>query len=53
MVMRYEDIKALLKTFLMNQYDIRPSLAEKATEEMFKRGVDFISKEEQQEKTNG
>ena len=44
--MTYEDIKILLKTFLMNQYDIRPSLAERTVEEMFKKGVDYISKED-------
>ena len=44
--MKYEDIKILLKEFLMNQYDIRPSLAERTVEEMFKKGVDYISKED-------
>ena len=50
--MRYEDIKGLLKNYLMNQYDIRPSLAEKAVEVMFVKGADYISIEEQREKLN-
>lgn len=45
--MKYEDIKLLLKNYIMNTYDIRPSLAEKTVEEMFKKGEEFISKEEQ------
>ena len=50
--MEYTDIKSLLKTFLMNQYDIRPSLAERAVEVMFMRGAEFISLEEQKKKEN-
>ena len=48
--MEYTEIKSLLKTFLMNQYDIRPSLAEKAVEVMFLHVSEFISLEEQKEK---
>ena len=50
--MKYEDIKSLLKNFIMNTYDIRPSLAEKTVEEMFKRGAEFISIEEQKNIVN-
>lgn len=45
--MTYEEICKTLKTFLMYQYDIRPSLAEKTVGEMFKKGAEFISLEEQ------
>lgn len=48
--MRYEDIKALLKNFLMDQYDIRPSLAERTVNEMFMKGAEYISLEEQGDK---
>ena len=51
--MKYEDIKSLLKNFLMNQYDIRPSLAERTVELMFTKGAEYISLEEQKEKENG
>lgn len=47
--MRHDDIRSLLKNYIMNTYDISPSLAEKAVEEMFKKGAEFISKEEQKE----
>lgn len=47
--MKYEDIRSLLKNYIMDTYDIRPSLAEKTVEEMFKKGAEFISKEEQKE----
>lgn len=50
MDMRYEDIKILLKNFLMNQYDIRPSLAEKTVDEMFRKATEYISLEEQRSK---
>lgn len=46
----YEDIKLKLKQFLMDNYDIRPSLSEKTVEEMFKRGTEFISLKEQAER---
>ena len=45
----YKDIKIKLKQFLMNAYDIRPSLSEKTVEEMIKRGTEFISLEKQKE----
>lgn len=45
----YEDIRFKLKQFLMNTYDISPSLSEKTVDEMFKRGTEFISLEEQEE----
>lgn len=48
--MKYEDIKILLKNFLMNQYDIRPSLAEKTVDEMFRKAAEYISLEEQRGK---
>ena len=48
--MKYEDIKNLLKNFLMNQYDIRPSLAERTVDEMFRKGAEYISLEEQRSK---
>lgn len=50
MDMRYEDIKILLKNFLMNQYDIRPSLAEKTVDKMFIKAAEYISLEEQRSK---
>ena len=50
--MKYKDIKSLLKNYIMNTYDIRPSLAEKTVEEMFKKGAEFISKEEQKDIVN-
>jgi hypothetical protein len=50
MDMRYEDIKIALKNFLMDQYDIRPSLAERTVDEMFRKGVEYISLEEQRSK---
>jgi hypothetical protein len=43
----YTEMCEELKYFLMYQYDIRPSLAEKTVEEMFKKGTEFISLEEQ------
>ena len=46
----YKDIKFKLKQFLMDNYDIRPSLSEKTVEEMFKKGAEFISLEEQAER---
>ena len=49
-ISHYEDIKFKLKQFLMDTYDIRPSLSEKTVEEMFKRGTEFISLEEQKER---
>lgn len=48
--MKYDEIKILLKNFLMNQYDIRPSLAERTVELMFTKGAEYISLEEQKEK---
>lgn len=48
--MKYKDIKNLLKNFLMNQYDIRPSLAERTVDEMFRKGAEYISLEEQRSK---
>ena len=48
--MRYEDIKIALKNFLMDQYDIRPALAERTVDEMFRKGVEYISLEEQRSK---
>ena len=50
--MKYEEIRSLLKNYIMNTYDIRPSLAEKTVEEMFKKCVDFISIEEQKNNVN-
>lgn len=50
MDMRYEDIKIALKNFLMDQYDIRPSLAEKTVDEMFRKATEYISLEEQRSK---
>lgn len=49
-VSNYEDIKIKLKQFLMESYDIRPSLSDKTVEEMFKRGLDVISFDQQTEK---
>lgn len=45
----YEDIRLKLKQFLMENYNINPSLSEKTIDEMFKRGTEFISLEEQKE----
>lgn len=47
--MKFDEIKILLKNFLMNQYDIRPSLADKTVEKMFVEAVNYISLEEQKE----
>ena len=46
----YKDIRFILKQYLMESYDIRPTLAEETIEEMFRRGTEFISLEEQAEK---
>lgn len=48
--MEYEDLKKELKDFLMNTYDIRPSLAERTFQLMFETAADYISREEQEEK---
>lgn len=45
--MEYEDLKKVLKDFLMNTYDIRPSLAESTIAVMFVAGVNYISEKEQ------
>lgn len=50
--MKYDEMKILLKNFLMNQYDIRPSLADKTVEKMFMEAVSYISLEEQKEKNH-
>ena len=44
---KYEELKVLLKEFLMNHYDIRPSLAERTVDHMFLEAVNFISIEDQ------
>ncbi len=49
-MMEYEDLKKVLKDFLMNTYDIRPSLAESTVAVMFVAGVNYISEKEQEEK---
>jgi hypothetical protein len=48
--LKFDEIKILLKNFLINQYDIRPSLADKTVEKMFVEAVNYISLEEQKEK---
>ena len=50
--MKYEEIKMLLKNYLMNQYDIRPSLAEKTVEKVFMEAANFISLEIQKDKNH-
>ena len=51
--MNFIQLKKLTKIFLMNEYDVRPSLAEKTVEVMFNKAVEYISLEEQREKKNG
>ena len=45
----YDDIKAKLKDYLMETYDIKPSLAERAVNKMFIVVTDYIAQEEQKE----
>ena len=45
----YKDVRFMLQNFLIFHYDIRPSLAEKTVDEMFKTCTQFISLEMQKE----
>lgn len=51
--MNFIQLKELTKIYLMNEYDVRPSLAEKTVEVMFNKAAEYISLEEQREKKNG
>ena len=45
----FQDIKLILKVYLMNRYDIKPSLADKCVEEMFLKAINIISLDMQEE----
>ena len=51
--MNFIQLKEVTKKFLMDTYDVRPSLAEKTVEVMFNKAAEYISLEEQKEKKNG
>lgn len=51
--MTYMEIKDILKRYLMETYDIRPSLAEKTVEVMFYKGADYISTMNMKEESDG
>ena len=48
----YLSVKSWLETFLITQYDISPSLAEKTVIKMFDVAAEYISLEEQKEKNH-
>lgn len=51
--MNFLQLKELIKIYLMETYDVRPSIADKTVEVMLNKGAEFISLEEQREKKNG
>lgn len=46
--MNYESITKLLANYIMNEYDIKPSLARETVNYMFLKAAEYISLEEEQ-----